>query len=258
MGAVLTKVVFQPPEPTYARDPNLIWLNTTEKEVIPAFFIDKDAKYTLLFSHGNAEDLGGVIEKMREVSHILDVNVFAYEYTGYGMSTGEPHEEAFYADIEASFTYLCDVIGVPWQQIVLYGWSIGSGPSVHLACKFAARALVLQSPLLSVYRVALSTRATLPGDMFPNGDRIGDVPCPVYIVHGTEDETVPFWHAQDLAAQRRKECAYPPLWIEGGGHCNLEKVARQDFFDNFLKFLQWLDKEDISPSLADLAAHRGC
>lgn len=234
----------------------MIWLNTSEQEVIPAFFIDKDSKYTLLFSHGNAEDLGGVIDKMREVSHILDVNVFAYDYTGYGMSTGEASEEAFYADIEASYRYLNDIIGVPWQQIILYGWSIGSAPSVHLASRQAVRAMVLQSPLLSVFRVAMHTRVTLPGDMFASVDRIGKVACPVYIVHGTEDETIPCWHAQDLVAQCKEECVYPPFYVESGGHCNLEKIARQEFYENFMKFLQWLADEEIRPELQQLADRR--
>jgi len=257
MGGALTKLVFQPPKPSYMKDPNLIWLSTAEHEVIPAFFIDKNAKYTLLFSHGNAEDLGSVIEKMREVSHILEVNIFAYEYTGYGMSSGEPSEESLYADIEASFNYLSDIIGVPWQNIILYGWSIGSGPSVYLATQVPVRALVLQSALMSVLRVAMHTRVTLPGDLFPNGDRIGDVVCPIYVVHGTQDETIPFWHARDLVAQCRQECVYPPYYVDGGGHCNLEKIARQDFYDQFQKFLQWLDKEEISAEMYKLAARVG-
>lgn len=54
MGTGIAKLVFQPPDATYTKDPNLIWLHTAEHEVIPAFFIDRDAKFTLLFSHGNA------------------------------------------------------------------------------------------------------------------------------------------------------------------------------------------------------------
>ena len=52
-----------------------------------------------------------------EVSHILNVNIFAYDYTGYGMSTGEPSEEALYADIEAAFKYLRDIVGIPWRSL---------------------------------------------------------------------------------------------------------------------------------------------
>lgn len=253
MGAGLTKLVFQPPDATYTKDPNLIWLHTSEHEVIPAFFIDRDAKLTLLFSHGNAEDLGMIIQYFREVSHILEVNIFAYEYTGYGMSTGEPHEQAVYADIEAAFKYLRDIIGIPWSEVVLYGRSVGSGPSIHLATRTAVRAMVLQSPLLSIFRIAMHSRFTLPGDMFTNVDKIGKVKCPVYVVHGTKDEIVPFWHGEDLVRNCREGCAYPPYWVQDGGHNNLELVARQPFYDNFTKFLQWLDKEEISEELQEMA-----
>lgn len=254
MGSAITKIVFQPPDATYTKDPNLIWLHTSEHEVIPAFFIDRDAKFTLLFSHGNAEDLGMIIQYFREVSHILEVNIFAYEYTGYGMSTGEPHEQAIYADIEAAFKYLRDIIGIPWTEVVLYGRSIGSGPSIHLATRTAVRGLVLQSPLLSIYRVAFHSRFTLPGDMFPNVDKISKVRCPTYVVHGTKDEIIPFWHAEDLVKNCRKDVAYPPYIVENGGHNNLEIVARQPFYDNFSKFLQWLEKEDVSEDLLQQAA----
>lgn len=251
MGASLNKVVFQPPDATYTKDPNLIWLHTSEHEVIPAFFIDRDAKLTLLFSHANAEDLGMIIQYFREVSHILEVNIFAYEYTGYGMSTGEPHEAAIYADIEAAFKYLRDVIGIPWQEIVLYSRSIGSGPAIHLATRTPVRAVVLQSPLLSVFRVAFSSRFTWPGDMFANVDKIGKVRCPVFIIHGNKDEIIPFWHGEDLHRNCRKHCQYPPFWVQDGGHNNLEIVARQPFYEQFTQFLQWLDKQEVSDDLKE-------
>ncbi len=68
MGAQLSQVVFQPPEATYTRDQRLIWLKTRRGQDIPAFFMDYKQHFTLLFSHGNAEDLG---KKWREGgSHI--------------------------------------------------------------------------------------------------------------------------------------------------------------------------------------------
>jgi len=249
MGSALSRVVFPAPEATYAWDPHWIWLNTSSHEVIPAFFIDKGAKYTLIFSHGNAEDLGSVIERVNKLSCALDVNVFAYEYTGYGMSTGEAHEQAVYADIEAAFAYVRDIIGIPWEQIILYGWSLGSGPSVHLASKTAVRGLVLQSSFLSIYRVALSTGATLPGDMFPNVDLIGQVTCPIFIMHGVQDDITPFWHAQDLAANCSKDALYTPFFVEHGSHDDLEVVAGEEYYTRFSKFLQWLEREEITQEL---------
>mmetsp|Transcript_17165 Transcript_17165/g.49686 ORF Transcript_17165/g.49686 Transcript_17165/m.49686 type:complete len:307 (+) Transcript_17165:59-979(+) len=246
MGSSLTTVVFKPPaEATYGTDPNLIWLNTSENQVIPAFFIDRQASHTLLFSHGNAEDLGseGVVKKMRELSSMLDVNIFAYEYTGYGMSTGEPCEPAMYADIEAAYKYLTDIVGVPAEQIVVYGWSLGSGPSVHLATKVRVKGLVLQSAVSSIYRVALPVTVTLPGDMFANVDKMRDVACPVFIMHGLQDETINVAHARQLAASCRRECLYPPFYVEGAGHCDVDAVGGKEFVDKFRGFLTWLDDE---------------
>jgi len=252
MGGALTKIVFQPPHVKYSRDSNLIWLNTAEGEVIPAFYIDKDYKYTLLASHGNAEDLGDIVTSFRELSQVLEVNIFAYEYTGYGMSTGEAREAAVYADIEAAFKYLRDIIGVPWDQVILYGRSIGTGPSCYLASKVACRGLILQSPFLSIFRIAMNTRYTMPGDMFPNIDRIADVRCPTYVVHGTSDDITPFSHAQELIARCRKDCLYPPYFVENGPHNDLEHLAPL-FYENFSKFIQHLEAEEISEELQRFA-----
>ena len=72
MGSSIAKLVLQRPDATHTKDPNLTWLHTSEHEVIPAFFIDRDARFTLLFSHGNAEDLDMLVQYFREVSHILE------------------------------------------------------------------------------------------------------------------------------------------------------------------------------------------
>ena len=72
MGSSIAKLVLQPPDATHTKDPNLTWLHTSEHEVIPAFFIDRDARLTWLFSHGNAEDLDMLVQYFREVSHILE------------------------------------------------------------------------------------------------------------------------------------------------------------------------------------------
>lgn len=243
----LSKVIFQPPEPTYTKDPNLIWLHTSEHEVIPAFFIDKDAKYTVLFSHGNAEDIGMIIQYFRDVSEMLAVNIFAYEYTGYGMSTGSATESTVYADIEAAFKYLRDIVGVPWQDILVYGRSIGSGPTCHLASVTPVRGVILQCPVLSIYRIAFESRFTLPGDQFANIDKIPSIQGPVYIIHGTSDNIVPISHGKGLFDLVPNP--YKPFWVEGGGHNNLEIIAREPFFQRLADFIKYLDETPIPPSL---------
>lgn len=252
MGLGLARLVFQPPLPSYSKDPNLIWLTTSRNEVIPAFYINcQGAHYTLLFSHGNAEDLGLISRYFREVSHTLHVNVFSYEYTGYGLSTGQPEEAAVYADIEAAFKFIRDEIKTPWTQIVPYGRSIGTAPSLHLATLTAVRGVILQSPMVSIYRIPFRLRFTLPGDVFANIDKVGKVCCPVFIIHGTRDEIVPVWHGQGLyEVCKKKGTAYDAYVVEGADHNNLEVQAGDAFYDRLQRFLQHLEHTPVSEKLS--------
>ena len=170
MGDAISSLLFQPPPPTYLHPSRHFWLNTATGSRIPAFFIERpNAQVTILFSHGNAEDLGMIYDWFNDLARVLRVNIMAYDYTGYGKSNGAPCEENCYADIDAAYQYLLDVRRLQPEQIVLYGRSLGSGPSCFLAQKSAKEGksvggVILQSPLLSAYRVAFDFRFTMVGD----------------------------------------------------------------------------------------------
>merc|ERR1712007_250721 len=106
--------------------------------------------------------------------------------------------------------------------------------------KTAVRAIILQSPLLSVFRVVMQMNYTLPGDIFANVDKINKVKCPVYVVHGTKDDIVPLWHGEGLYENCEKGIAHDPYWVEDGGHNNLELVAREPFYEKLSEFLKTL------------------
>jgi abhydrolase domain-containing protein 17 len=233
MGSAISSLLFQPPPPTYLHPSRHFWLNTSRGSQIPAFFIERpNASVTILFSHGNAEDLGGIYDWFSDLARVLRVNIMAYDYTGYGKSTGaSPSEEHCYADIEAAFRYLVEIRRIQPEQIVLYGRSLGSGPSCFLAQKTAKEGrsvggVILQSPLLSAYRVAFNFRFTMIGDRFPNIDYAPYIACPVFIVHGTQDEVVPFWHGEELWERIPQPWRAKPFWVEGAGHNNIEAMLR--------------------------------
>ena len=151
---------------------------------IPAFFLRrKGAKVTILFSHGNAEDLGMMYRRMKEMAMLLCANVLAYDYTGYGLSKPRNHpptEAMCYRNIEAAYNHLTQTMKIPPNEIILYGRSLGSGPSCYLAKKTAddgasVAGLILHSPFLSIYRIVLDCRVNLVGDMFINRSRAKDV-----------------------------------------------------------------------------------
>ena len=232
MGDMISSLLFQPPTPTYLHPSRHFWLNTEARGRIPAFFIERpNAQVTILFSHGNAEDLGMIYDWFNDLSRVLRVNIMAYDYTGYGKSQGVPNEHSCYADIEAAYRYLITVRKFQPEQIVLYGRSLGSGPSCYLAAKTAREGrsvagVILQSPLLSAYRVAFNFRFTCFGDRFPNVDYAPYIRCPVFIVHGTQDEVVPFWHGQELFLALHQVWRSKPFWVEGAGHNNIEALLR--------------------------------
>jgi len=246
MGDMISSLLFQPPPPTYLHPSRHFWLNSSESR-IPAFFIERpNAQVTILFSHGNAEDLGMIYDWFNDLARALRVNIMAYDYTGYGKSNGSPHEYYCYEDIEAAYRYLIEVRRLQPEQIVLYGRSLGSGPSCYLAAKTSREGrpvagVILQSPLLSAYRVAFNFRFTMVGDKFPNIDYAPHIRCPVFIVHGTLDEVVPFRHGEELFLALPQSWRAKPFWVEGAGHNNIEALLRPSgmFVDKLLEFLDY-------------------
>lgn len=155
----------------------------------------------------------------------VQVNAVVYEYTGFGESNGRiPQEQSLYDDIETVFLYLTENLNISPNRIILYGRSIGSGPTSYLAEKFDVAGVILHCPLMSALRVVFNLRWTLPFDKFPNIDRMANINCPVYICHGKRDEIVPFYHAEELYA--KVKIKYPPYYVEGAGHNNVERFAK--------------------------------
>ncbi|XP_040113043.1 alpha/beta hydrolase domain-containing protein 17C [Oryx dammah] len=121
----------------------------------------------------------------------------------------------------------CDVpeYGVSPENIILYGQSIGTVPTVDLASRYECAAVILHSPLMSGLRVAFpDTRKTYCFDAFPSIDKISKVTSPVLVIHGTEDEVIDFSHG--LAMYERCPRAVEPLWVEGAGHNDIELYAQ--------------------------------
>lgn len=151
MGASISSLVFQPPPVTYLQTKSsLIWLNTSSDISFPAYYIDRKSKITILFSHGNAEDIGMFYETFCEFAQQVKVNFLAYDYAGYGKSSGTPSEKGCYECIDAAYLFLSETLKIPSQQIVLYGRSVGSGPSCYLAEKLHRQKKVLGGMILQV------------------------------------------------------------------------------------------------------------
>ncbi|KAI1882966.1 hypothetical protein AGOR_G00240320 [Albula goreensis] len=198
-----------------------------------------NARYTVLFSHGNAVDLGQMSSFYIGLGTRINCNIFSYDYSGYGVSTGKPSEKNLYADIDAAWQALRTRYGISPENIILYGQSIGTVPTVDLASRYECAAVVLHSPLTSGMRVAFpDTKKTYCFDAFPNIEKVSKITSPVLIIHGTEDEVIDFSHG--LALYERCPKAVEPLWVEGAGHNDIE------LYSQYLERLRRFINQDLA------------
>mmetsp|Transcript_104659 Transcript_104659/g.293308 ORF Transcript_104659/g.293308 Transcript_104659/m.293308 type:complete len:268 (+) Transcript_104659:92-895(+) len=226
MGAAVQTLAFPVPDKDRSaavlqERPDLIDLYTAKQDRILAVHIRRGAAGTdrvVLYSHGNAEDLGQRLAYLDQLSRVCAADVLAYEYCGYGTSEGVASEENCLLAIDAAYSYLLKHF-TP-NRIVAFGRSIGSGPTIDLAMRHPEiRGVVLQSPMESCGRAVLGKLASWLGyhiDIFRNYEKIGDVACPVLVMHGMVDEIVP-WES-GVAIHDACQKPVEPLWVEDRGH----------------------------------------
>lgn len=216
----------------------IVYLQTSKGTTIPAaYFHQPNSHYTILFSHGNGEDLGITASYVLELSNALNTSVLCYDYSGYGLATGKPSEANCYADIRAAHHYLTSVKRIPPNRILLFGRSLGSGPTIDLAVSLGPNlgGIVLIAALSSCVRVVFNNTTHTPRfDMFANIDKIRHVCVPIFCVHGMMDDVVPFNHGLQLS--RAARFPLEPLWIRAAGHNNLESPRFQ--YEVFLRYMK--------------------
>ncbi len=216
------RIIFQPQPSSYRDSEQIIKLKSNDNAFISAVFLSNPhARYTILYSHGNAEDIGHLLPMFEEIQS-TGFSVFAYDYHGYGTSEGTPSEESAYQDEEAAYNYLVDTLNIPAHQIIVLGRSIGGAMAIDLAHRRQVGGLIIESSFVTAYRV-LTHISLFPLDKFKNISKIKQLHCPVLVIHGTKDEVIPFWHGEKLYEEANK----PKLsfWVEGAGHNNLFGVA---------------------------------
>ena len=208
---VSDRMIFLPPSPSYrAGQLPIVMVPTDGASIAILHLPNPRAAVTLLYAHGNAEDLGQLAPWLEELRR-AGFAVVGFDYRGYGMSTGgSPSAMGAVHDMEVVYRYVVDTLRVEPSRIVLYGRSVGSGPATDLATRVPVGGLVVESAFVSAFRV-LTRVSLLPFDRFPNLRHIRRVRAPVLVIHGTEDEVIPGSHGRrPYAADAAPEQA---LWI---------------------------------------------
>ena len=229
------RLIFLPRPSSYQTNQDFVKLKSRDRTQITGIYLPlPKAEYTILYSHGNGEDLGEILPRLRDLRDI-GFNIFSYDYQGYGTSQGRPSVAGAYQDVNAAYEYLTQKLGIPANKIIVYGRSVGGGPSVDLASRQPVAGLVIESSFTTAFRVVTGI-PVYPFDKFPNIDNIKNVNCPVLVIHGNADRVIPFSHGQQLFAMVDQ----PKLsfWVNGAGHLNLLEVAGEEYVKVMTEFIR--------------------
>jgi hypothetical protein len=231
---VADRMIFQPPSPSYRAGQLPIAIVPTDGGSLATLYLpNPSATVTALYAHGNAEDLGHVAPFLEELRG-AGFAVLAFDYRGYGMSTGGPPSTAgATSDMEAVYRHAVQTMRIPPSRLVLYGRSVGSGPATDLAARVPIGGLVLESAFVSAFRV-LTKVTLLPFDRFDNLRHLRQVRAPVLVIHGTADAVIPVSHGRRLyeAAGQPKQA----LWVEGAHHNDVPLVAGPRYWSTLAAF----------------------
>ncbi len=231
------RLIFIPHDPGYPPGPGILMIPTVDHESIAAISHQiTDAPFTVIYFHGNEEDLSDVGDRLAEFKQ-LGLSTFAIDYRGYGRSAGTPTEENTYHDADAAYSYVTNGLKVPPTKIIVLGRSLGGAVAIDLAARRPVAGLVIESSFTSAYRVAVPF-PILPFDQFESIDKIDRVKCPIAVMHGTADDVVPFSQGKELFA-----AAHQPkisLWVDGATHATLLARAGHSYADTIRSLLDMI------------------
>ncbi len=219
-----------------ARD---VWFASEDGTKLHAWWVPRArARGTVLYCHGNN---GNISTRVGALAHLssLGLNVFAFDYRGYGRSHGSPSEEGLYQDARAAHDYLSGVLGQRPESILLFGHSLGGAIAIETALHRPVGGLVVQSSFTHVRDMAKSLFPRSPlflvaRNQFRSLDKVQALAVPKLFIHGMDDPTVPF----EMGRRLFEAAAEPKEWhpIARAGHNDVYRPGGWRYHRRLRKF----------------------
>ncbi|WP_346427370.1 alpha/beta hydrolase [Caulobacter sp. 17J65-9] len=213
----------------------VVHVDTADGERLVAWYLPpKDGRPVILFFDGKGGSLSVQKGRWRRIAK-AGVGFLAPAYRGYSGSTGRPSEAGLHEDARAAYDWLAKRYAP--DQIVVHGFSLGSGVAVKLATERPARALVLEAPYTAAVDVAADRAPFVPvrllmRDQLRSRDWIGQVRVPVLVVHGDRDSVIDVRYGERLYALARQPKRFERM--HGSDHSTL---VRDGVYDRIWRFL---------------------
>ena len=201
---------------------------------------DRNERSTLLWFHGNAGNLSHRLDKILLLRK-LGLNVFIFDYRGYGKSEGQPDEQGLYHDSIAAYHTLVESRNVRPETLFLFGQSLGGACAVEVALQHPVAGLILEATFTSVEEMAELMFPVLPvrflvHSKFNSIDKVPLLSIPKLFIHGSQDSIVPFSMGRKLfdAAKEPKEF----LEILNADHNDNYIVGGEGYFHALVRFVR--------------------
>ncbi|UCD52364.1 MAG: alpha/beta hydrolase [Phycisphaerales bacterium] len=214
--------------------------HSTDGVALHGWFVPaRQARFTVLFCHGNSGNIAHRLDSIN-LLHDLGLDCFVFDYRGYGKSQGKPTEAGTYQDARAAYDWLTQIRGLPPEQIVVLGRSLGGSVAAHLAGNVSVAGLVIESAFTSYPDIGAKFYPYMPVRLFAlyrydTRAHLARVRCPVLMMHSPDDDLVPFEFGQELFQVANE----PKHFVELiGGHNDAFLVAGDLYKDAWLR---WLD-----------------
>lgn len=197
---------------------------------------------TILFCHGNAGNISHRLDSIR-IFHQLDLNVFIFDYRGYGKSTGSPSEEGTYRDAAAAYNYLREYREISPEKIIIFGRSLGGAVAIELAGEKEVGALISESSFTSTVDMGKLIFPYLPTnllvfDRYDSISKVGELSLPKLFIHSREDDIIPFKQGERLF----QDASPPKEFLEIRGGHNEGFLESEDIYQKAInKFLTKLE-----------------
>jgi fermentation-respiration switch protein FrsA (DUF1100 family) len=227
---------------------------TTEDDIkLHGWFLPaQQPRKTLLFFHGNAGNISHRLTSLA-IFNSLKLNVFIFDYRGYGRSTGKPSEQGLYRDAQAALDYLQKSRGLSLKEMVFFGRSLGGAVATWLAVQHPPHALIIESSFTSIPDLAAELYPFIPVRWlarlrYDTQSHLKALCSPLLIIHSSNDEIVPFAHGQSLF--RTAQGAKQFLEIDGD-HNSGYLTSGQKYVETLKGFLDF----SATSSHANCTAH---
>jgi pimeloyl-ACP methyl ester carboxylesterase len=249
----IESVMFFPPKPLLKYPTDVADIITAQAETVyneckvPCVVVEHpDAEFSVVYFHGNNENLRTMYNYLSDLSQSLKSSVFAFEYPGYYEDSMDtlPSEDGCYAAAEA---FVKAVHAASDRKVILFGYSMGCALALHTADVHRAdntpHAVVLLAPFISAASVVLARSATMvsltslwsPFDVFVVKPCVLHQGHPLYVVVGEKDTVVPPAHGEAIAKYSGQHGVSRLLKIPEATHATVRVYA--EVYEELGRFL---------------------